>query len=578
MSIFTSIPAPKLKRSKFNLSHNYKFTGDFGYLYPILCEPVLPGDTWKVQSDVFMRMVPLIAPLMSQVDIYVHYFFVPNRLIWDNWKDFITGGEKGNEDSSHPYPVFQIDDHFKQLYQTGQLADYLGFPVFDPKVRNDLTSGVIDGRDSYDSFYIDALPFKAYQLIYNEYYRDENVTEEGFLDTGRDGVQSAAVSQGCLNLRKRAWRKDYFTSALPFPQRGDDVYLPLTGDAPVSGTGMTPVRDITPNRGQSVQYIHNRNGSINSGGAATPIQQGSYSADGKNSVVLGQNSSGGNIEGYLGVPEDGQGNPLYNISNAELAANLNIDLSKVNATTINELRRAYAAQRFLEAMARGGSRYIEQIYSIFGVRSSDGRLQRPEYLGGGKQPILVSDVLQTSETTSTSPQANQSGVGASAGRTASFKRFFEEHGYVIGILSVRPKSSYQQGMPRKYLKRDRYDFFWPQFANLGEQDIQNQELYFSPSLGQTQQEGTFGYTPRYAEYKHIQDSVHGDFRSNLAYWHLGRIFNRAPGLNTDFMEVSGSNRIFGVESENWPYNHLFFNVQHRIKALRSMPKYGVPKL
>lgn len=254
---------------------------------------------------------------------------------------------------------------------------------------------------------------------------------------------------------------------------------------------------------------------------------------------------------------------------------LKVDMGNVSAATINELRQAIKAQEFLELGARGGSRYIEQILAYFGVKSSDARLQRPEYLGGGKQPVVISDVLQTSETTQESPQGQPAGHGVSLGRSNSFKRFFEEHGYVIGIMSIMPQPCYQQGMPRQYTKFDRLEHYWPQFSHLGEQAIRKDELYYDPT-NEIQNEETFGYAPRYAEYKFINSSVHGDFRTSLNFWHMGRIFDSCPNLNKDFVQFKpGSvNRVFAVEDQQ--FNHLWINVRNNITALRPMPKYGTP--
>lgn len=583
MSLFTSVKVRKPKRNRFNLSHNYKMTGNMGLLYPILCEPVVPGDTFKIDSSIFLRTAPMIAPMMSKVTVYTHYFFVPNRLIWSEWKDFITGGEDGTADPATPKFQFQGGQAFnntpevKELFSNGSLADYLGFPVF-PKIY---TSEVSDKRTPATPFKIDQLPFRAYGLIWNEYYRDENLQDE--IDIHKDESGTIDISSqnidALLSLQRRAWKKDYFTSALPWPQRGDDVELPLSGEADVLGKTwndkpiLIGVRDNftgVPNYQQNIL--------TKSGEQLSPANRALY----QHGVQMSASPSDpaatvGWDDVVLSVPKNSTGSPGYGVRSTDIAEQLKVDLSGASSATINELRRAIKAQEFLELNARGGSRYIEQILSHFGVRSSDARLQRPEFLGGGKQYVVVSDVLQTSSSDATSPQANQAGIGASLGSTHGFKRFFEEHGFVIGIMSIVPDASYMQGMPRKYLKEDRYDYYWPTFAHLGEQEIQNQEIYFAPGNDNTyQMDGTFGYTPRYSEYKHINDSVHGDFRTSLAFWHLGRIFDNGPRLNGSFIESKPSERVFATDATESTDHHFWINIQHNIKALRPMPKYGTP--
>lgn len=531
----------------------------------------------------------MIAPLMSRVRIYTHYFFVPKRLLWNGWKEFITGASQSKSrkdiDSFVPpsYPRFVIPtseifsemgagqavvqsdvDHVGSRFLTGSLSDYLSFPVFDR-----LNS---DNRSVYTaSVVLDALPFRAYQLIWNEYYRDENLQDpvdimfdrDGFIHFGGDQI---SIIQKQMDLRRRAWKKDYFTAALPFAQAGPDVTLPLTG---LQNDEFQLYTDFLPGSRpedpdiKMMQYIY--------GQGTGEREEGNYGLNAHGAQMRNDNS--GNYL-FLDVPRDGStGDSAIGVSNSQLK-NL---FSNIGSATINELRRAFAAQRFLEATARGGSRYIEQLYSIFGVRSSDARLQRPEYLGGGVQDVVVSDVLQTSATDNVTPQANQAGVGGSIGRTASFKRWFEEHGYVIGIMSILPDASYQQGMPRQYMKFDRYDHYWPQFANLGEQDVRISELFYRPGDSTTFDDDiTFGYNPRFSEYKYIPSTVHGDFRENLKFWHLGRIFDDMPGLNAEFIEAHPRKDVFAVTEENT--HHFLFNIQHHLKAIRPMPYYGTPHL
>lgn len=548
MNLFNSIRVKTPKRNKFNLSHDVKLSMEMGQLVPILCQDVIPGDTFKCNSEVFIRFAPMIAPIMHRINVYVHYFFVPKRLVWDGWKKFITGGVDGksgmpneSDETAPEYPRVKLTNavssatgksQMSTYFVPGTLSDYLGFPV-----QNKL--------GDLDTVELDALPFRAYQLIYNEYYRDQTLDPE--IDTGKysqfDGVSSEAwYVQGLCTLRNRAWQKDYFTSALPWPQRGDAVELPLYGDGNV-------ILDKHSMASSTPHFATN----------SSENPQGNLS-QGTNSF-LNANIQVNNVNESAFYDPDGS---------------LKVDMQNVSAATINELRQAIKAQEFLELSARGGSRYIEQILAFFGVKSSDARLQRPEYLGGGKQPVIISDVLQTSQSTKDSPQGQLAGNAVSLGKSNSFKRFFEEHGYVIGIMSVMPVPAYQQGMPRQFTKFDRLDHYWPQFSNLGEQEIKSQELYFKPN--DPHNDDTFGYAPRYAEYKFINSSVHGDFRNSLNFWHLGRIFNERPNLNSTFIHFQDgtANRAFAVQDQN--FNHLWVSVRNNITALRPMPKYGTPLL
>lgn len=529
-----------------------------GELIPIFCQDVVPGDTFKLNTELLIRFAPLIAPVMHRMNVYTHFFFVPKRLLWDNWKTFITGGESGEEVPSYPRIRFNSNRDIDQYFNTGSLFDYLGFPVKDNVSGTDGDFRFL-GTGTY-SFDIDALPVRAYNLIWNEYYRDQNLSDEVDIMKDIDGIvtigsgQTGQLVKFLLNLRQRCWTKDYFTSALPFTQRGGEVSLPLYGDASASVDNPLIVTTDTRNYGAAVYtdsdgiekpYV----GSITYGSDLLPHG----TVNGKDVVV--QLASGV-------------------VDNQQISSKLNVDLSNVSAATINELRRAIKAQEYLEATARSGSRYIEYIKGIFGVNSSDARLQRPEYLGGGRQPVVISDVMQTSQTTDTSALGTPGGAAASLGKTHSFKKYFEEFGYVIGIMSVLPVPAYQQGMPRQFTKFDRYDHYIPQFAHLGEQEIKSSELYFDPS--KPGDDGLFGYAPRYAEYKFINSSVHGDFRTSLKYWHMGRIFSERPGLNSSFVTSNPTDRIFAVEDTD--YDKLWVNIHHNCTALRPMPKYGTPMI
>lgn len=557
--IFESVPLKKPKRSNFNLSHEVKGTTDGGILTPFFCQEVLPGDKWKMRTELLMKAQTLSAPIMHEVNIFQHFFFVPYRLIWEDSEEFLTGGEDGLQKPVYPTYSFMTNSSempFEDYVGPGSLADYLGFPAYDPDTRSGLNN----------SSEFSALPFRAYHLIWNEYYRDQNLQDPIEIDksSGNFEISDTQTAGELLNLRYRCWRKDYFTSALPFAQRGPDVRLPIDATASL-GTGT--VGSVGGLR--SAVTLH--------GGGASPLAAGvDTSKSHPTGVVTGETSSG-----ESGTVTNITGNLLGNNpdSSVPVFGNGESIPVQVSGPTINEVRRSIRAQEFFERQARGGGRYKETIFNQFGVVTPDARLQRPEYLGGGVQPLVVNELLQTSQTTESSPQGTQTGNVVSLGTTPQFRRFFSEHGIIIGIMSIVPKASYQQGLPRQWMRRDRFDFAWPVLANLGEQEIKSGELFFTGTS--VDQNRTFGYTPRYAEYKFIPSSVHGHFRKTMSYWHLGRIFAGSPGLNGDFVSIKPSDfdRIFPVEagSEKNP-GRFYYQMYLHCRAKRTLPKFGVPTL
>lgn len=483
-----------------------------GELIPVLCSDVLPGDVWRLRSQPLNRFAPMLAPIMHSVNVHLHCFFVPNRIVWPNWEDFISPPKANSTPPAHPFINAQFGSG--AVWQKGSLADYLGLPVQQSSV------GVVTP--------VNAIPFAAYQKIWNEYYRDQNLQCE-VTDTLTNGSNAGAV---LATLRNRSWMHDYFTGSLPFAQKGAAVSIPVDfdGEAPVYRNNSTAA-------------------TFNLTGSSTP--------------ATGTTASVANIQSSLGQ----QPNSLY------------VDLSSagaVNSGTINDLRTAMRTQEFLERQARGGSRYIEQIRMQFGVKSSDARLQRPEYIGGVSSPVIISEVLQTSETTgSGTPQATMAGHGYSASKGYNMRYYAEEHGYIFVIMSVTPKTAYQQGIPRHFSRRDMYDYAWPVLAHIGEQEVLNKELYVA---NDGQNENTFGYVPRYSEYRYIPSHVAGDFRDNLNFWHLGRTFANRPQLNADFVQIKpvDTKRIFAVQDANIDslWCHVFFD----LRVSRLLPKYGTPTL
>jgi len=514
MSIFSGILANKPGRNKFNLSHERKLSGQMGQLLPILNAEVLPGDKWQVSSEIMMRFAPMLAPIMHRVNVYTHFFFVPNRLLWDDWEDFITGGPDGLEVPS--FPKMQITSaNYNTDWIKGSVADYFGLPI-------DFATW------SGPNFQISALPFRAYYEIYKEYYRDQNLEDVDSRITTTGANLGLDEISALLEIRQRAWEKDYFTSALPWAQRGADVLLPTD----INYSPNAQIRDTT-------------------GAVRGEVQP------------LGEDGLGNAVSG---LDTQQQGIQIQNLESLGI--------------TVEDLRRSTRLQEWLERSARGGARYVEQILSHFGVKSSDARLQRPEYLGGGVANAVISEILQTSgspgDTNYTpTPLGEMAGHGIAVGRSNRFRKYFEEHGQIIGMMSVLPKTAYSQGVDRSFRKFDKFDFYWPEFAQLGEQEILNHEIYLDPA-SEGARETTFGYTSRYAEYKYHKSIVAGDFRDDLAYWHMARDFTSLPALNEDFVKSDPTQRIFAIEDET--EHKLYAQIYNAISAIRPIPYYNIPKL
>jgi hypothetical protein len=399
---------PRPQTNTFDLSHDRKFSGKIGELMPISVMEVVPGDKFNIKATNLTRFAPLITPIMHQASVYCHFFFVPNRILWPNWENFISGGEDGLADPTFP----TVDLTIPTQYGVQTLADYLGLPT-GSQLSN-----------------VSALPFAAYQKIYQDYYRDENLITKTDV-TLSDGTQSNTDTIELSSMKKRAWQHDYFTSALPWTQRGPEATIPLGTSAPISynnsSSSPTRIRD-------------NATGSL----------LGAFTFDGASAL---ETSSLGRLKADI---------PSSTNLDIDSSSNYLADLSQATASSINDLRRAFRLQEWLERNARGGARYIEIITAHFGVRSSDARLQRPEFLGGSSTPITISEVLQTSANANEpSPQGNMAGHGVSVGSSNYVSYRAEEHGYIIGIMSVMPKTAYQQGVPKHWKKLDKFDYYWP---------------------------------------------------------------------------------------------------------------------
>lgn len=527
------------KRSLFDLSHEHKMTGKFGLLYPCMLTEVMPGDKFYCRSDVVLRMMPLIAPVMHRVDCFVHYFFVPTRLIWKNFDKFLTGGDKGTDTVVAPYmampPVGANPARpFFSWNAVGSLADYFGLPV-NGGVGNPM------------ALKCSALPFRAYALIFNEWYRNQNITDPvGFSDS--DGADYTTN----YNLLRRCWQRGYFTDALPWEQKGDPVSI------------MSGRQTVYADEAKATRLNF---GKGTSGDNQDAVKMGTVS--GGSSMAT---SSTGNLTalGVFGANSGGSGNSSFDTHLYTQGA----------ITTVNELRLAIQVQRFLEKNALGGSRMIEFLLSHFGIVSSDARLQRPEYLGGGRCPIVIGDVMQTSSSDDTSPQGNMAGHGYGAMSAPGFHRFFEEFGYVIGILSAMPKPEYMQGMAKLWKRFSRYDYPLPVFAHLGEQPILESEIWYqnassvTDSIDETlENKEVFGFVPRYEEMRRVPSQVHGQFRTTLDFWHLARKFDSKPTLSNEFIQCTPSERIFATQDDS---DHLVIQILHNCKVKRCLPKFGTP--
>lgn len=489
-----------MKRNKFSLSNTKLLSCDMGELIPCGLTEVLPGDTIQQATSILLRVTPLLAPVMHPVHARVHHWFVPNRIVWDDFEDFITGGEDGFNASVFP----TITDNFV----VGSLGDYLGVPT-----------GVA-------GLEVSALPFRAYQLIFREWYRDQDLVTAPVIATA-----SGADTTTDTTLQNIAWEKDYFTRARPWTAKGPEITLPLTGDAPVKGIGKRT--QSYPNTGETVY----ESGSTSS---STFADSGDSTETGSQRWEFQEDPNNAGFPGIFA------------------------DLSNVTAASINDLRLAFALERYQEARARYGSRYVEYLRHL-GVKSSDARLQRPEYLGGGRQTIQFSEVLQTAE--GTNPVGELKGHGIGALRTNRYRRHFEEHGFVLSFLSVKPKTIYSSGLFRTWNRRTKEDFFQHELQAIGQQEVLNKELHAAHATP----EGIFGYTDRYEEYRVAESSIAGEFRETvLDFWHMARKFSTDPTLNADFVTAIPTDRIYAVKTNDV----LWCMVNHSIQARRMVAKTG----
>ena len=566
---FSDAPAMYMKRTKFDRSHVYKTTFDSGKLIPVFVDEVLPGDTTRMSVNYFARLATPIKPIMDNIYLDWFFFFVPNRLVWEHWQNFCFEQEDPDDSTDYVIPTVTATGNSDNSY-IGSLWDYFGLPVN--------TSGNLSG--------ISALPFRAVYLIWNEWFRDENLQKSvkiqkgdanEVLDSSRSTdqpswvfISGTSIFPG-LSCPPRGKRHDYFTSAFPWTQKGPGVSIGLAGTASIV--------DPSPGSGFLLHSSDNQLAAVSAYGGDASSSGGRRITRGNESISFNRSSSSSDFSGIGGFA----GNASSSITMSAQAASSYlgndsyVDLDTSSIFTINSLRTAFQMQKFYERLARGGSRYTEVLRSFFGVISPDARLQRPEFLGSFTKMVNVNPIAQTSSTNDTSPQGNLSAYGVTAAKFHGFTKSFVEHGYIIGFVCARADLTYQQGINKMWLRSTVYDFYWPTFAHLGEQAIELREIYAQGSEADTT---VFGYQERYAEYPYKPSQITGKFRSSvvngsLDKWHLSQFFNNAPTLNEEFIvENPPIERIIAVPSEP----EFLLDIGFRYITVRPMPMFGTPGL
>lgn len=564
---FSDAPTMYMRRTKFDRSHVYKTTFDSGKLIPVFVDEVLPGDTSSLRVRYFSRLATPIKPIMDNIYLDWFFFFVPNRLVWDHWQNFCFEQEDPDDSTDYVCPTTSlIGKAGDTLYGVGTLWDYFGLPTGLPNT--------ISG--------INALPFRGVYLIWNEWFRDENLQKSVKIQKGDtnevfDGSRVSEqpewlqeIPETYLPCPPRGKRHDYFTSALPWTQKGPGVSVGLAGTAPIVNQGTLPNFFLSSTSNQLAAVTAYGGDASSSGGRRSAFGVGSITFN------RGPGSDWANIGGFAGNTSSSvtmTATPGDTLLGSE--SYVNLDASSI--FTINSLRTAFQMQKFYERLARGGSRYTEVLRSFFGVVSPDARLQRPEFLGSFTKMMNINPIAQTSSTNDTTPQGNLSAYGVTGAKFHGFTKSFVEHGYVFGFCCARADLTYQQGINRMWTRSTVYDWYWPTFAHLGEQAVLLKEIY---ATGDTEQDNSvFGYQERYAEYRYKPSVICGKFRSNikgnLDVWHLSQYFETAPKLSPEFIQEDiPIGRIIAVPSEP----QFLIDIGFKYTTVRPMPMFGTPGL
>nr|QJB21148.1 MAG: major capsid protein [Microvirus sp.] len=553
-----------MSRSTFSRSSSLKTSFNVGNIIPIYCDEVLPGDTFDIKTSKVVRLQTLITPIMDNLYLDTYFFFVPNRLVWEHWQEFMGENTSSAWIPSVEYEIPQLTAPASTGWTVGTIADYFGIPT-----------GIAN-------LSVNALPFRAYALIVNDWFRDENLSNPlniPVTDTTVAGVNTGTfvtdIAKGGLPY-KAAKYHDYFTSALPGPQKGPNVSIGMSGEAPVFGNGL--------NLGLTPYSSGNRVGD------GLMWKEAPGQAAGTAGVLfIDSDANGGLLGSTPNTPMNvaGSGGRAGVITKAIIDAATGVDYSRTgliadlglaSAISVNSLRLAFQIQKLYERDSRGGSRYIELLKSHFGVTSPDARLQRPEYLGGNRLPININQVVQQSET-ATTPQGNVSGYSVTTDCHSDFTKSFVEHGFVIGLAVVRYDHTYQNGIQRFWSRKDRFDYYWPVLANIGEQPILNKEIY---AQGTTADDEVFGYQEAWADYRYKPSIVTGEMRSAattpLDSWHLADEYSTLPLLSSSWISEDKTNvdRVLAVQST--VSNQLFGDFYFQCKTTRPMPLYSIPGL